>query len=117
MFFLLGIPNSFSELSTQQQERLAFAGGEAVVFLLGKVSDLHKVVPSREAQDRIFEKIKVLEAAVQISGPVRFRTLQTDNRHSRALALTEIKDFFAENPAESKSGASLRSTARLSAPP
>lgn len=100
--FPSGIPDRFEALSVEQKAWLANAGAEGILFGLGKISTLHKVIKNRAAQNELFERIQSLMIQLRESEDFKLRillnTLINDVREKAALQ--EIKDFFDSNPTE-----------------
>jgi hypothetical protein len=96
--FPQGLPDKYDDLTQDQKQKLAVAGGELTQLMLGKIDTLNKVVPNRVIQDRIFSQISEHFKRHPNDG-VKFDSviyqLIFDKREM--LALSEINHYFEQN--------------------
>lgn len=93
---------SYEELNQEQKQKLAMAGADATLLMLGKVPILHKVVPNRQIQDQIFSEVQKFFLNLQRDGKKQISIddpifkLIYDKREN--LALAEINAYFDVHP-------------------
>lgn len=102
IMFPEGLPNSFDELSDDQKNVIAKAGGDAISFILRNTIRLHRVVENDAVEDQLINQVT---AWVNNNPQAKTYTPEIYNiifNVREELALDQINNYFASNPTKQK---------------
>lgn len=98
--FPQGLPANFEDLSEQQADIIARAGGDAISFILRHAEKLHRVVENDQVQDDLIDQISSWSQKNPnaITAPPEILNLVFKVRET--MALEQINNYIKSNPAQ-----------------
>lgn len=95
-----GLPQSFDDLTDDQKNIIARAGGDAISFILRNTDMLHRVVENDQVQDQLIGKVSAWAQKNPYATTPPPEIVNTIFNVRENLALDQINSYFKAHPSQ-----------------